>query len=753
MKGTSTQTTSGAQKKGTDFQRLRRMRDEDINIFRAIWNRLWPAGRIAVLPILLLLAAWLPQQSGTGVSLRGMKALPGGSVWASGTKGTFLRTTNGGKDWQVGTVPNAESLDFRAVEAIDENTAWLMSAGEGAKSRIFKTTDAGKTWKLQFTNTDAKGFWDGLRFWDAQHGILLGDPVGGRFVIFTTMDGGAAWQRQSSPAAFPEEGAFAASNTSLALHGKSAVWFGTGGPSGARVFHSADGGQTWQVSATPIRNGASTAGIFSLVFLNSRYGIAVGGDYAKPNDAARNIAITTDGGYTWAEPLSRPAGYRSAIAFNPRDKLLVAVGTSGSDMSFDYGKTWKPSGAIGFNAAAFTQDGRGWAVGPEGGVAWSAPAEESIRRLDGSRISIAEADAFAKRTLEAAHVTGAQIAIVDGGKLVWSAAYGLRRRDPALPMERDTTTWAASITKSVFATYVMQLVERGEFSLDEPLARQLAKPLNEYEAYRETGSELVRDAAWLSVTPRMLLAHTSGLLNFAFLEPDKKLHLHFKPGSEFRYSGDGINLVQFAVEQKKGKPLDQLMQDAIFAPLGMKRTGMIYRKEFEDNVADRYDANEKFISQTRRFPARASGNMTSSAEDLTRFASALFEGKILRGSTRTAMLRPFFRINSLHQFAVRRDEGEGKEAKDAGLAYGVGWGLLTHTRFGPAFFKEGHGDGAQNYMICFERRKACMILLTNSDNGELAFRSLLEKIWGETVTPWEWEGYTPAYIEASRKNQ
>ena len=84
-----------------------------------------------------------------------------------------------------------------------------------------------------------------------------------------------------------------------------------------------------------------------------------------------------------------------------------------------------------------------------------------------------------------------------------------------------------------------------------------------------------------------------------------------------------------------------------------------------------------------------------------------------------------------------------------GLAYGVGWGLLTRTRFGPAFFKEGHGDGAQNYMIFFERRQAGMILLTNSDNGETVFRALLETLLGDTVTPWEWEGYLPQPQRAS----
>jgi CubicO group peptidase (beta-lactamase class C family) len=378
------------------------------------------------------------------------------------------------------------------------------------------------------------------------------------------------------------------------------------------------------------------------------------------------------------------------------------------------------------------------------------PAADAIRRLDGSSISIARADSSARKTLEAAHVTGAQIAVIDRGRLVWSAAYGLRRRQPELPMDRETTMWAASITKAVFATYVMQLVERGEFNLDRPIASQLPRPLDSYEPYKETASEVVKDPAWSTVTPRMLLAHSSGLANFAFLESDKKMHLQFKPGTQFRYSGEGINLVQFVIEQKKGKPLESLMNDAIFAPLEMGRTGLIYRQEFEANVADRYNTDEGFISQTKRFPARAAGSMTTSAEDLARFASALFANRILKPPTRAEMLRPFVMITSLQQFGAAANEGKGMEAVRVGLGYGVGWGLLTRTPFGPAFFKEGHGDGAQNYMICFERRQVCMILLTNSDNGELAFRPLLETILGDTVTPWEWEGYAPSSALESR---
>src|SRR6201996_5963031 len=144
-----------------------------------------------------------------------------------------------------------------------------------------------------------------------------------------------------------------------------------------------------------------------------------------------------------------------------------------------------------------------------------------IRRLDGTTISASEAKAFAAKTLRDAHVTGAQIVVMDDGRVGWSEAFGLRRREPELPMDRETTTWAASITKSLFATYVMQLVERGEFDLDVPVEKQLEKPLDQYDDYKEKATELVRDPAWAMVTPRMLLSHSSGLKNFVALEPDK----------------------------------------------------------------------------------------------------------------------------------------------------------------------------------------------------------------------------------------
>jgi len=231
---------------------------------------------------------WTPQMSGSTASLRGVSAVSAKVVWASGTKGTYLRTIDGGATWRAATVPGAADLDFRAIRAVDEQTVYLLSIGNGEKSRVYKTGDGGASWNLLLKNANPKGFFDALAFWDAMHGILLGDPVNGHFVVLTTSDGGQNWKRQKGPQAL-NEGAFAASNSCLVLRGAREAWFGTGG---ARVFHSTDGGETWSVAKTPMRNNGMSSGIFSLSFADGERGIAVGGDYKKPQEIFGNFAVT-----------------------------------------------------------------------------------------------------------------------------------------------------------------------------------------------------------------------------------------------------------------------------------------------------------------------------------------------------------------------------------------------------------------------------------------------------------------------------
>lgn len=381
------------------------------------------------------------------------------------------------------------------------------------------------------------------------------------------------------------------------------------------------------------------------------------------------------------------------------------------------------------------------------------PAE--IHRLDGSKITIAEAEALAARTLAANHVTGAQIAVLNQGHLVWTHSFGLRSREPDLPMQDTTVIAADSITTGVFATYCLQLSQSAQLPLEAPIRTLLPHPLDHYELYHAAAVELVHDPLYANITPQMLLSNSAGFGNYTSNEPDYKLHIHFIPGSRFAYSNDGINLLQFVIEARTDKPLDELMQQSLFTPFHMDHTSLVYRDSFASNIADRYDADEKFIGHTHRTRARAAVSMTTTATDLATFLTALIAPDkktqhILIPQALSAMLKPGVAITTPNQ-SPSFEQTENRETTTLGLSYALGWGVLGKTRFGSAFFKEGHGDGAQSYLICFTKSRDCMIILTNSDNGELAFRPLLEGILGDTVTPWAWEGYTREAILASRQ--
>jgi photosystem II stability/assembly factor-like uncharacterized protein len=329
--------------------------------------------KVAAFCILLLLAPrWTMQSSGVTARLRGVSAVSERVVWASGSGSTVLRTVDGGLRWEKLSV-TADVLDFRDIDAIDTQTAYVLAIGNGPASRIYKTTDAGKTWTMQFKNEDPKAFFDAMSFWDANHGIVFGDSVDGQFYILTTNDGGRVWSRVHAdklPAALENEGAFAASGTNIAVFGKSHAWIGTGAAAKSRVLRTADGGRSWQISDTPLASGQS-AGIFSIAFRDANHGVIAGGDYRKEQEAVDNLAVTSDGGITWtlAKGLS---GFRSVVAYVPTTKTLIALGPSGGDYSTDDGRTWTPINGPGFDTFSFV---------PRKSIGWGAGAKGAIGRL------------------------------------------------------------------------------------------------------------------------------------------------------------------------------------------------------------------------------------------------------------------------------------------------------------------------------------------------------------------------------------
>ena len=323
----------------------------------------------------LAAAQWVEQSSGVKARLRAVSAVSDKVAWASGAGGTCLKTTDGGATWQLMKVPGADSLDFRDVDAIDANTAYLLSIGEGDKSRIYKTTDGGSRWQLQFTNRNPKAFFDAMAFWDAKRGVAFSDPVDGRLVIIRTEDGGKTWTEVPAagiPAAMAaagiSEGGFAASGTCITVQGRNNVWIATGGGV-ARVYRSTDGGKTWQVAATPIISGGQATGNFSIAFKDATHGVIVGGDYTKEAEARDNSAVTSDGGRTWALTKSLPGGFRSGVVYMGKGKAtaILAVGPKGTDYSLNNGASWTSLGAIGYHAVGFA-GATAWAAGEGGRV-------------------------------------------------------------------------------------------------------------------------------------------------------------------------------------------------------------------------------------------------------------------------------------------------------------------------------------------------------------------------------------------------
>ncbi|SFS21206.1 Uncharacterized protein SAMN05421771_4090 [Granulicella pectinivorans] len=302
------------------------------------------------------------QESHSTASLRGIDTAGEGIAWASGSGGTVLRTEDGGALWQTCATPKgAEKLDFRGIQAIDAKTAVILSSGKGDASRIYKTTDGCQTWKLVFKNPDPEGFFDAIRRVTAHQFYVLGDPVQDKFAVFFSADTGDTWAIADDPGldADKGDGAFAASNSSLISIGAT-LYFGTGGtnnPHVYRTFANCPKDKTnvscpvqWVKSDLPLASHNAAAGVFSLAGhmsadrANRAFTtlVAVGGTYDKPTETAGTAAFSHDGGKTWTASATPPAGYRSAVSYDRENRVWIAAGTTGADISKDEGNTWTP---------------------------------------------------------------------------------------------------------------------------------------------------------------------------------------------------------------------------------------------------------------------------------------------------------------------------------------------------------------------------------------------------------------------------
>ena len=328
-----------------------------------------------------------PQNSGTTQLLISVSPVNSKVVWAAGTGGTYVVTTDGGTHWRSGVVPGAKNLQFRDVQGVSDKVAYLMSIGQGGPKdfRIYKTVDGGAHWTVQYTNPVSRAFYDCFAFWTPDRGITHSDSVNGVFPDIRTLNG-MTWKSISGnmPPALPGEASFAASGTCIATQGQQNAWITTGGSSVARILATRDGGNTWNAYDTPLVSSPSAGGV-TVAFRNPMDGIVAGGDLAS-NDSA-DAAISSDGGQTWTLTTKPPTpgtifclSYARGVGHqrgNPAFERTVVVtaetapnfNSGSAAWSPDEGTTWYALPTVsGYWAVAFASPKAGWFVGNNGQI-------------------------------------------------------------------------------------------------------------------------------------------------------------------------------------------------------------------------------------------------------------------------------------------------------------------------------------------------------------------------------------------------
>lgn len=355
-------------------------------------------------------------------------------------------------------------------------------------------------------------------------------------------------------------------------------------------------------------------------------------------------------------------------------------------------------------------------------------------------------DAEAARAMASSQVQGLAIAVIDHGQIAYVHTYG-RRNAAGDPLRANTIMYAASLTKVAFTYMVMQLVDEGVINLDTTIDHYLPRPLPEYrEAWVEDRyarySDLAGDDRWRRLTPRMLLTHSSGFANFGFLEPDGRLRIHFEPGTQYSYSGDGIILVQFVLEQGLHLDVGREMQRRVFDRFGMTNSSMMWRADFASNLADGWALDGSTQAHDERSAVRAAGSLDTTITDFAQFAAAFVRGDGLSSRTRADIVHAWLPITVATQFPVLQPELPPAQRR---VDLAAGLGLLTFEGpQGRAFIKGGHNDVTGNIWVCVEARRRCVVILSNDVRAEREFPHIVRSILGETGAPWDFEYGAPA---------
>ena len=295
------------------------------------------------------------------LSIRAIEIM-GNSLAFAANKGVFgsIDLTNN----KVRTSVQRYDSIFPEFRAIAHNATDFFMLSVANPALLYKTGDNGQM-DLVYQEVGEKVFYDAMTFWNDLEGIAIGDTVNGCLSIIITRDGGNSWNKipcANLPNGIEGEGAFAASNTNIKTLGDK-VWIAT---TDSRIYYSGDKGKTWAVFETPIIKDEPTQGIYSIDFYDENLGVAIGGDYTKPENPNANKALTKDGGKTWNLIADgKIPSYKSCIQFVPNSdgKGIVALGFTGITYSSTMGEAWTELSSESFYTIRFLNDSIAYAAG------------------------------------------------------------------------------------------------------------------------------------------------------------------------------------------------------------------------------------------------------------------------------------------------------------------------------------------------------------------------------------------------------
>jgi len=289
------------------------------------------------------------------------------------------------------------------------------------------------------------------------------------------------------------------------------------------------------------------------------------------------------------------------------------------------------------------------------------------------------------------NVPNVGVGLIENGKIVSAKVYGNSA-------SKNMLFNVASLTKAVFATLAMRLVENGEWKLDEPLYHYFIDP------------DVKKDVRHRKLTTRHVLSQQSGFVNWRRNHPTKKLAFDFEPGEKFNYSGEGMEYLRKAIERKFNKSLSEIAYEKLFEPGGMQDTFHSWDGKRDIVRFSRwYDSEGKEHKVDYSTDDNAADDLITTVEDLSTFGVSLLNGKILSSKHFNEMVKTQAVINP-------------------NLQQGLGWRIVNNLPKGEYAIQHGGNDiGVATIIVLLPKSKRGVVVFTNGDNGLIICNNIVRE--------------------------